>query len=122
MLKLEDLKVYELGMEIGNLVWLKVRMWDYFSRDTLGKQIVRSADSIALNISEGYGRFSYAEKRVFLYYSRGSAFETRTSLSKAKERTLISDSEYMLLILKLDQFVFSLNSYIKSINILKTKS
>ena len=121
MLKLEELKVYELGMEIGNLVWHFVKEWDFFNRDTLGKQIVRSADSIALNISEGYGRFNFAEKRVFLYYSRGSAFETRTALTKANQRSLISNSEFSLLMLKLDQFVFSLNSYIKSINNLKTK-
>jgi four helix bundle protein len=56
-IKLEDLEIYKVAMEIGDIVYHLVATWDYFDRDTLGKQLVRSADSIALNISEGYGRF-----------------------------------------------------------------
>ncbi len=56
-LKLEELVVYKVAMEIGELVWGIVDKWSYFPKTTLGNQFVRAADSIALNISEGYGRF-----------------------------------------------------------------
>ncbi len=57
MIKLIDLEVYKKALEIGNRVWKTVDKWDYFNKDTLGKQFVRAADSMALNIAEGYVRF-----------------------------------------------------------------
>lgn len=102
-------------MEIGELTWLQVCKWHYFDKDTLGKQLVRSADSIALNISEGYGRYHFAENRNFCYYSRGSAYETATALQKALQRNLITNEEYSIFQEKLKLFLKLINSYIKSI-------
>ena len=58
-MRLEELKVYQLAIDIGERVWVVVCKWDYFAKDTVGKQLVKSVDSIAANISEGYGRFHY---------------------------------------------------------------
>ena len=33
--------------------------WDYLSKDTIRKQLVRAADSVAANLSEGFGRYFY---------------------------------------------------------------
>jgi four helix bundle protein len=115
MIKLSDLEVYKVSMEIGEIVWEVVEKWTFFEKDTLGKQITRSADSIALNISKGYGRFHYAENRNFCYYSRGSAYETATAVSKAKSRRLITNEEYALLKEKLAYYYKLINPYIKSI-------
>ncbi len=115
MIKLEDLEVYKVAMEIGDLAWEIVEKWTFFEKDTLGKQFVRAADSIGFNISEGYGRFHYAENRSFCYYSRGSAYETATAINKAKKRNLISDDEYNLLQVKLSFYLKLMNPYIKSI-------
>jgi four helix bundle protein len=84
-------------------------------KDTLGKQIMRSAISIALYISEGYGRFHFAENKHFCYYNWGSAYETATAIRKAKNRNLISEVEYNLLQEKLSLFLKLMNSYIKLI-------
>lgn len=65
-LRLEDLEVYKVAMEIGDIVWGIVIKWDYFEKKTLGAQYVDAADSIALNISEGYGRFHYKENKNFV--------------------------------------------------------
>ncbi|WP_373867801.1 four helix bundle protein [Mucilaginibacter phyllosphaerae] len=32
--------------------------WNYFVKDTIGKQITRSADSISANIAEGFWKIS----------------------------------------------------------------
>ena len=66
-LKLEALEVYKVAMEIGEIVWTIVDKWDYFPKKTLGAQYVEAADSIAMNISEGYGRFHYKENKNFCY-------------------------------------------------------
>ena len=115
MLKLNDLEVYKVSMEIGEIVWLIVEKWNHYQKDTLGKQITRAADSIAFNISEGYGRFHYKENKNFCYYSRGSAYETTTGITKAKNRQMISEDEYELVKEKLRYYHKLINPYIKSI-------
>jgi len=77
-------------MEIGEEVWAIVKTFDYFTKLTIGKQIVESSDSIASNISEGFGRYHYRDCRTFYYYARGSAFETKTWIIKLYNRQLIT--------------------------------
>lgn len=69
MILLDDLEVYTLANEIGEDVWNIVNDWNSFERDTLGKQFTRAADSISLNIAEGYGRFHFKENKNFCYYT-----------------------------------------------------
>lgn len=114
-IRLEDLEVYKVAMEIGEIVWTIVEKWDYFPKKTLGAQYVNAADSIALNISEGYGRFHFKENKNFCYYSRGSAKETLTVSVKAKNRGLLNDEEFSLLTQKFDSYFRLMFGYIKSI-------
>ena len=99
-LRLEDLEVYKVAMEIGEIIWNVVAKWEYFAKKTLGAQYVEAADSIAMNISEGYGRFHYKENKNFCYYSRGSAKETLTATTKARERKTARHKEHQERILK----------------------
>ena len=92
-MKLADLRVYNIASEIGDEVWEIIDQWDFFKKDTIGKQLARSADSISANISEGYGRYHYKENKNFLDYSRGSAYETIDWLSKASRRCIIDKTE-----------------------------
>jgi four helix bundle protein len=115
LLRLEDLKVYQLAMEIGSDIWLLVEDWSTFAKDTLGKQITRSADSIALNIAEGYGRYHFKENKNFCYIARGSNMETKSAVIKAKSRNLISENDFNRLFEKLELLHKLLNAYIKSI-------
>ena len=69
---LEKLEVYQLAVLFSDKIWDLVSEWDYFKKDTIGKQIVRSADSISANIAEGYGRYYYKDSKQFYFYSRGS--------------------------------------------------
>ena len=54
----EKLQVYQLSEKIADGIWNIVVGWDSLAKDTVGKQIVRSADSIGANIAEGSGRGS----------------------------------------------------------------
>lgn len=112
---LEDFKTYNLAMKLGQEVWDVVKRWDYFAKDTVGKQLVKSTDSIAANLSEGLGRYHFKEIINFSYYSRGSLFETKTWLTKAKDRQLISLDEFNRLITDIEIIGKMINTYIKSI-------
>ena len=53
-------------------------------------QLESSVTSISLNIAEGKGRYSKKEFIRFLYYARGSAYETVTILEIFKRRSWIN--------------------------------
>lgn len=75
---LEKLEVYKLAEQFSDELWNLVMGWNIFLKDTTGKQIARSADSISANIAEGYGRFYYKGSKQFYFYSRGSSQETKS--------------------------------------------
>lgn len=112
---LEDLEVYQLAESFSNKIWFIVNEWDYFAKDTVGKQVVRSADSIGANIAEGYGRYHYKENRNFCYFSGGSIIETKGWLKKSKTRNLLSEEQFNLLYEKLQVIHIKLNAYLKFI-------
>ena len=112
---LEDLEVYQLAESFSDEIWFMVDEWNYFAKDTVGKQIVRSADSIGANIAEGYGRYHYKENRNFCYFSRGSIIETKGWLKKSKTRNLLNEEQFNLLFEKLQTIHLKLNAYLKFI-------
>jgi len=110
----EDLRIHNSAVEIANLIWSAVGKWDHFAKSTLGRQIVRSADSIAQNISDGFGRFYFKENKLFCYYARGSAYETLCSLNFAAQRGLISNDLHVKLKDMIEALLPQLNNYINS--------
>ena len=121
--KLDDLEVYKRAEKLSDAIWLEVMSWkDYFIKDTIGKQLVRSADSIGANIAEGYGRFHYKENRNFCYFSRGSIMETKGWLVKLKNRKILQEEKANEFIDELTQVHKMLNSYIKFIGNSKASS
>ena len=113
--RLEDLELYQLAESFSDEIWFIVLEWDYFAKDTLGKQLVRAADSIGANIAEGFGRYHFKENKNFCYFSRGSLIEIKGWINKAKTRKLISESQYSEYLNKLSAIHLKLNIYIKHI-------
>jgi four helix bundle protein len=112
---IDDLRVYQLAMQLVEKVWEIVIKWDSFEKYSIGRQYTEAADSIGSNISEGYGRFHFKDSKNFLYYSRGSLFETRTWTIKAHNRKLLTDEEYKDLIENIQDLSIRLNNYINTI-------
>ena len=112
---LEELEVYQLAESFSDEIWNIVLGWDYFAKDTVGKQMVRSADSISANIADGYGRYHYKENKNFCYFSRGSIIETKGWLKKSKNRALISGEQFNTLFEKVQNIHLKLNAYLKFI-------
>ena len=114
-MKFEDLEVYSLSMNLSDKIWDLVIKWEYFPKDTIGKQWVRAADSISANISEGFGRNNFKDQRSFYYYSRGSLCESKTWLDKAKRRNLINIETYDVLLAEFNVLGIKLNNFINSV-------
>ncbi len=87
----DDLRILQSAESIADDLWKLVSTWEKFAKDVVGKQLTRSVDSIGANIAESYGRFHFGDKINFLYYARGSLFETKYWLNRCFARNLISE-------------------------------
>jgi four helix bundle protein len=111
----ENLRVYKLSEDLADTIWDIAVKWDPFAKDTVGKQIVRAADSVGANIAEGTGRGSFKDNRRFVRTSRGSLNETQHFLRRAFRRKLFSKADVEKLKPLVDNLAPQLNSYLKSI-------
>jgi len=118
----ENLRVYQLSEILADEVWTIVTNWKYFEKDTVGKQLVKSADSIGANISEGTGRGSFQDNRRFVKIARGSLYETQHWLRRAYKRDLLKEEEVNRIKPIVDELAPKLNAYLKSIGKMPKKA
>jgi len=111
----ENLRVYQLAEEIGDLAWEVVIKWNRLAQDTVGIQLIKAADSIGANIAEGTGRGSYADNRRFAKIARGSLFEVKHWLRRAYKRRLLTKNESSLFQKLVEELTPKLSAYINSI-------
>jgi len=111
----EKLRVYQLSEKLADKVWEIVLGWNNFARDTVGKQIVRSADGIGANISEGAGRGRFLDNKRFVRMARGSLNETQHWLRRAYKRQLLTRRQVDTLRPIIEELGPTLNAYLKSI-------
>ncbi|WP_371261548.1 four helix bundle protein [Rivularia sp. PCC 7116] len=111
----ENLQVYQLAEKLANKIWNIVQEWKQFEKDTVGKQIVRSADSVCANIAEGRGCFNDQDNRRFIRISRGSLYETICFLRLAYTRKMLTKEQSLKLKPIIDELSPKLNAYLNSI-------
>jgi four helix bundle protein len=117
----EDLRILKSAEEIADSVWKIVVQWDEFAKDVVGKQIARSADSVGANIAESFGRFNFGEKLQFLYYSRGSIFETKYWLNRTRIRGLMAPDDVDKYVNQLTELAKQLNSFAGSLKTIRAE-
>ena len=113
---LDSLQVFQLSEQLADAVWNVVLCWDQFARQTIGNQIVRSADSIGANLAEGIGRWSYKDNRRFVRTARGSLYETRFWLRRARQRNLLDKEQVRTIGLIFKELAPKLNNYIQALD------
>jgi four helix bundle protein len=118
----ESLRGYRLSEKLADQIWDTVAAWDSFAKGTVGKQIVRAADSVGANIAEGAGRGSYQDNRRFIRNARGSLNETKHWLRRAFRRNLLSQVDVERLKPTTEELGPTLNAYLKSIGPVESSS
>ena len=118
----DDLEIIKMAEGISDAVWERVGEFDDFAKDTVGRQLVRAADSIGANLAESCGRFHYGDKLLFLYYARGSLFETKYWVNRSFRRKLIEDAEANAAINILTDLARRLNVFVRSLKQVKQSS
>lgn len=112
---LEDLRMLKDAETVADGIWIEVGGWNSFVRNTVGEQLVRAADSIGANIAEGYGRYHYGEKLRFLYYARGSLYETKYWLNRCLKRDLMAIDTTQAYIEQLNGLARQINAFVTSL-------
>jgi four helix bundle protein len=84
----------------------------------MGKEVVRSADSVGANIAERHGRYSCLDHQRFVKIARGSLNETRHWLRLAYARNLLTQEQ----IDRLHPLLNELSPKFNVINSLKQKA
>lgn len=118
----ENLEIYKLAEDLADAVWAIVLKWNTLAQDTVGKQLIRSADSVGANIAEGSGRGSEQDYRRFIRIARGSLNETRHWLRRAFKRKLLTGDQIASLTPTIEKLTPKLNAYLKAIGTYKKKA
>lgn len=112
----ENLIAWQKSVDFFDLIMVKTEEFHKLnSHFRLKEQLDAASSSISLNIAEGTGRHSKKEYVKFLYYSRGSLYETVTLLILLNKRNILSDGDLELLKSKAMELTKILNGLISSI-------
>lgn len=90
----EDLEVWQKAVEFADkVIDISEKIQTDRKHFRLIEQLESASTSIAMNIAEGKGRYSKKEFIQFLYFARGSLYETITLLVIFHKRDWISDTQ-----------------------------
>jgi four helix bundle protein len=112
MKEIYDLDIYRLAEDLSDLVWDGFDHWPEKAQRTVGYQVIRSSDSIAANLAEGYGRYTPSDRKVFYRYARGSFEETKAWLRKLIRRKVLKEEEVRKYTDKVNELFPKLNAFI----------
>ena len=112
----ENLEVYQKSLDFSVSVINVVDQLDTPRKHyRLIEQLESSSSSIALNISEGKGRYSKREFKQFLYIARGSLYETIAMLQILKKKLWLNQTDYNNLYAQAEEINKMLSGLINSI-------
>jgi len=90
----KDLKVWQKSLQFASdVIEITENLNTHKNHYRLIEQIEASSASIAQNIGEGKGRYSKKEFKQYLYFSRGSLYETITVLNLFRKRNWITQEQ-----------------------------
>ncbi|PIU73991.1 four helix bundle protein [Candidatus Roizmanbacteria bacterium CG06_land_8_20_14_3_00_34_14] len=115
-LRLNNINCYKRSLFLSKYVWDIVISWEWFAKQTVGSQFVRSVDSISANIAEGFGRYGKKDKIRFYHYSFGSVKESFDWNEKSKSRNLFSSEQYKHILNELQNLPKEINQLIQFTN------
>ena len=112
--KFEKLEVWKLSIEVADKVDKLTQTFPKHEIFVLTSQMKRAADSISLNIAEGFTGQSDGEKARFIGYAQRSALEVVNCLYLAKKRDYITEGYFHSVYKEVETLVIKTQSFKKS--------
>jgi len=111
---LGKLYVYQQSIDLCDLSWEIFESLSWQDKKIIGDQFIRSIDSNAANIAEGYGRYHYLDKIKFYYNARASLLEAKHWMFLLFKRKKITEQKFQETLKKADHIHYTLNKFIQS--------
>jgi four helix bundle protein len=105
----EDLAFFGKLTATSDAIYSVVSNWSILGQETVGRQLIRSVDSIGANLVEGDGRQTQADSIRFFVIARASARESVYWLQRAQVRGFLTAGQFA-------EFTDSVDHAVKSIN------
>jgi four helix bundle protein len=92
--RFEDLRAWQRARELAKEIHM-LRTNTTLGKDfSLSSQVERAADSVALNIAEGFGKRTPSDARRYYSVAHGSVAEVQSALYLARDRNHIDDAQF----------------------------
>lgn len=116
-----ELEVWQQARVFKNDLYELIKSFPTEEKYSLTDQIKRASRSIASNIAEGYGRFSYKDQLHFCIQARGSLFECQNHIIDAFDCRYISEEVKNIFLEKTNSLNRILNGYISWLKTMANK-
>ena len=117
MTELENLQIWQLGIELTKKIYTTTLSFPKSEIFGLTSQMRRAASSIPSNIAEGKGRGTAKDFAHFLHNARGSLYELKTHITVTKEIGLLTTEDHddlEKLIINLSRKIASMISHLRN--------
>ncbi len=109
----EDFPVYKITLQFNSEISTFLDEIPDKNNYSVKDQLCRASMSILLNIAEGSGRYTKADKRSFYVNARGSCYECVACLQIIKSKCLITETRHDQLYEILNDIARQLSALIK---------
>ncbi len=111
----ENLTVYQKAVDFSEAI---ITLTESFPKGYffLTDQLCRASLSISLNLAEGNGRFTKADRKNFFIIARGSTQECVPILEIARRKKLLTDEQHISLRHQLEQIAKMISGLINGID------
>ncbi len=117
----EELDLWKKAREFKKELSVEARKFPYDEKFKLTDQLIRSSRSINALISEGHGRFTYADQLHYCVQARGSLSETINHLIDALDESYITFETLQIYKVKGKEIEKLLNGYMNYLRKLRDK-
>lgn len=107
-----SLEIYRLAEDLAVDIYHLTKSFPREELFGITSQIRRAAVSIPLNIAEGYGRFHFKDRSLFIYAARGSLMEVKSLVSICEKLRLIKADARIKLTDKINALGIKINNFI----------
>ena len=107
-----SLEIYRLAEELTLLIYKITKDFPKQEQYGLTSQLRRATVSVAVNIADGYGRYHFKDRTLFLYNSRGSLLEVKSLVSISYKLGYLKKKGNDQLLEKIDRLGVKINNFI----------
>lgn len=108
-----SLTFYQKAVELAKELYPRTMKFPAYEKFNLGDQIRRALTSVTGNIAEGYGRYTFKDRKSFFVIARGSVCELKSHLTLCVISGVLTREEADHFISQCRVICFRINQYLK---------